>query len=298
MDMFKGLSAFPITPVNARGEIDGDALAGLLDRLVAARADAVGLLGSTGTYMYLSRDQRRRAVEIAVSTLGEKLPLIVGVGALRTDEAVGLAKDAARASANGLLLAPVSYTPLNDEEIRQHFTAVAEASDLPLCIYNNPATTHFSFSTDLLAKLAEHPNIKAVKMPLPSSGTISENLTSLRAALPADFSIGYSGDWGCCEALSVGADCWYSVIGGTLPELSKSMAQAAMAGDLETAEAIDARFSGLWNLFKTHGSLRVVYAIANLLNLTTAQPPRPIMPLTDEAMASLRKELSRLNLAR
>ena len=78
-----------------------------------------------------------------------------------------LARDAASEGADALLLAPVSYTPLTEEEVYQHFAAVAEATDLPLCVYNNPGTTHFTFSDALLERLAAVPNIKAVKMPLP-----------------------------------------------------------------------------------------------------------------------------------
>ena len=74
-----------------------------------------------------------------------------------------------------LLLAPVSYTPLRDAEVFQHYRAVAGASDLPLCIYNNPGTTHFNFSLELLQRLADIPTIKAVKMPLPV-GKIADDL--------------------------------------------------------------------------------------------------------------------------
>lgn len=124
MTPFQGLSTFPITPTDARGRVDSEALGRLLERLHAAGVDSVGLLGSTGGYMYLTRAERRRAITAAVSSVGGRTPLIVGVGALQTDEAENLARDAASKGADALLLAPVSYTPLTEEEVYQHFAGL------------------------------------------------------------------------------------------------------------------------------------------------------------------------------
>src|ERR1700761_5281567 len=124
MPLFSGLAAFPITPADADGRVDASALRGLVRRLADAGVDSAGLLGSTGTYAYLSRAERRRAVAIAAATLGGRVPLLVGVGALRTDEAVRRAQDARSAGADAGLLAPVSYTPLTEAEVEAHFEAV------------------------------------------------------------------------------------------------------------------------------------------------------------------------------
>lgn len=279
MALFNGLSAFPITPSDLHGRVDTDALCVLLERLKPGDVQSVGLLGSTGTYMFLSRSQRQRAIAAASECLGGKLPLIVGVGAMRTDEAQTLARDAARLGADGLLLAPVSYTPLSDEEVYQHFAAVAGASDLPLCIYNNPGTTHFSFSSELLARLSLILTIGAVKMPLPTERDLEADLAHLRGALSDDFEIGYSGDWGCAKAMLAGADCWFSVVGGILPEPTAKLAKAAIAGEAGEVEKLNAQLQPLWDLFKMFGSLRVVYAIADHLSLSDAQPPLPVLPL-------------------
>lgn len=153
-----GLSAFPITPQSPDGEVDAAGLARLVKRLVDARVHSVGLLGSTGTYAFLDREQRRRAVEVAADVIaqstadassagdvhaenedGRRRPLLlVGVGHLRTNCAIDIAKDALAAGADAGLLSPVSYNPLNDEEVFEHFRAIAEAvPELPLVIYNN-----------------------------------------------------------------------------------------------------------------------------------------------------------------
>lgn len=292
--MFQGLSAFPITPCDAHGTVDTTTLAKLVTRLRRADIGSIGLLGSTGIYAYLSRDQRCRAVQAAASEKGDT-PLIVGVGAMRTDHAVALAEDAAQAGADGLLMAPVSYTPLTQEEAYTHYAAVAAATDLPLCIYNNPSTTHFTFSLALLQSLAEVPSIAAVKMPLPASGTLADDLAQARAALPADCAIGYSGDWAMAEAMLAGADAFYSALAGTLPDPLCALTTAAMSGDREQSAAINARLEPLWSLVRRNGSLRVAYAIANQLGLSAAQPPRPILPLDDAGQAEVGRALAFLD---
>jgi 4-hydroxy-tetrahydrodipicolinate synthase len=295
MSIFAGMSAFPITPADPDGRVDTEALCRLLLRLKTANVDSIGLLGSTGTYAYLTRQERQRAIEAAAAYIGGTIPLIVGVGALRTDAAIALARDAQRSGANALLLAPVSYTPLTEEEAYQHYLAVSGATDLPLCIYSNPSTTHFTFSISLLERLAKLPNISAVKLPLPANGDFHADLTRLRAAIPEDFLIGYSGDWGCSQALLAGADAWYSVVGGLLPVPTLSLAAAATAGDTAKAQQIDSHFEPLWALFKELGSLRVVYAIANQLSLIAADPPRPILPLSAQHHVRVEAALNKLS---
>jgi len=294
MSLFHGLSAFPITPTDAAGIVDAAALTRLVQRIEAAKADSIGLLGSTGSYAFLARDQRRRAVETAMAAVGGKIPVIVGVGALRTDEAEALARDAKAAGADGLLLAPVSYTPLVEEEVYQHFAAVAEAGGLPLAIYNNPGTTKFTFSTALIARLAKVANIQAVKMPLPQTGDFKAEIASLRQATPSGFAIGYSGDWGAGPAILAGSDAWYSVVGGLLPAEALALTRAAQAGNAAEAQRIDQAFQPLWALFKEFGSFRVNYAIAEQLGLGSFAPPRPILPIGDEARVRLTAALKHL----
>jgi 4-hydroxy-tetrahydrodipicolinate synthase len=112
--------------------------------------------------------------------------------------------------------------------------------------------------------------------------------------LGEDFAIGYSGDWGCAEAVLQGGDSWYSVIAGLLPVPSLRLLRAAQAGDAAEVSRVEEYFQPLWALFKEFGSFRVVYAAANLLSLTHRQPPLPVMPLSvsdnqrvEEALAKL-----------
>jgi 4-hydroxy-tetrahydrodipicolinate synthase len=292
--LFSGLSAFPLTPTDAAGHLQADVLGRFLERIQAAGADSIGLLGSTGGYAYLTREARQRAVRVAVECVGGKIPIIVGVGALRTDEAETLARDAKAAGADGLLLAPMSYTPLTDEEVFQHFAAVAEAGGLPLCIYNNPSTTKFTFNDDLIARLAKLPNVAAVKMPLPGNGDFTGEMERLRAMTPENFAIGYSGDWGAADALLAGCDAWYSVVAGLLPAPALALTRAAQAGDHPEAARINDTFQPLWELFRAFGSFRVMYVMADLLALARIEPPHPILPLSQEARSRVEGALQTL----
>ncbi|MGO4569882.1 dihydrodipicolinate synthase family protein [Rhizobium sp. 2YAF20] len=288
-----GLSAFPITPTNEDGSIDLGALRELVLPLVEARVDSIGLLGSTGTYMYLSREERRRATEAAVAISGG-VPIIAGIGALRTDDSVRLAQDARAAGASAGLLAPVSYTPLTDEEVFEHFSTVARESGLPICIYDNPGTTHFTFSPELLGRLSRIEGIVAVKSPAPGAAEIRAHHFALKTVVRNGCSLGYSGDWDSAEGLIAGASSWYSVIGGLFPITCLAIVRAAQRNDAGEARRLNAHLEPIWSLFKEFSSLRVVYTIAELNRAIHAKPPRPILPLSPPARAKVETALAGL----
>jgi 4-hydroxy-tetrahydrodipicolinate synthase len=281
--LLKGLSAFPITPSDAEGRVDVAAVRKLASRLSDAEVDSIGLLGSTGIYAYLTRSERRRALEAALDEVGGQVPVLVGVGALRTDEAVRLAQDAKAAGAAAGLLAPVSYAPLTENEVFEHFATVAGESGLSLCIYDNPSTTHFRFSPALIGRLSRLPEIIAVKSPAPEPQAIPRHLAELRSVVPDGFSLGYSVDWNSVEALIAGGHAWYSVLAGLFPRISMALVQAVQNGDAAEARRLNERLDPLWSLFREFSSLRVIYASADLLGICRAEPPRPILPLAGDA---------------
>lgn len=292
--LYDGLSAFPPTPADANGVVDTTTLAVLIERLVEAKVDTICLLGSTGIYAYLDRAERVRAVAAAVEAVNDRLPLLVGAGALRTSWASELAVDAERAGASGLLLAPVSYSALTAREVAAHYRAVAGATGLPLCVYNNPSTTNFTFSEALIAELAAVPGIAAIKMPLTKDNDFAGELARLRAKTPETFSIGYSGDWGAAPSLLAGGNAFYSAVAGLLPTPMLRLTRAALDGDAEEAATIDAAFTPLWALCKAHGSLRIMYAIADRLSLMIGNPPLPVMRVEADVVADVEAALDRL----
>jgi 4-hydroxy-tetrahydrodipicolinate synthase len=296
-NLFQGLSAFPITPADASGKVDTEALKRLLSPLVTAQVDSIGLLGSTGTYPFLTRAERRRATDAALAETNGKVPVLVGVGALRTDDAVALAQDAKAAGATAGLLAPVSYTPLTDDEVFEHFSTVVSESRLPTVIYDNFGTTHFRFSPELVGRIAHIPGVVAVKSTAPQPDLVADHLKQLRDTVPPGFSVGYAGDWNSTAALIAGGDAWYCVAAGLFPKSCLAIVRAVQAGDAAEAMRLDAAMQPLWSLFKDYSSLRVMYAAADIMGLTDAKPPRPVLPLPDAAQDKVAKVLRELKLS-
>lgn len=294
--ILKGLCAFPLTSADAGGRVDVGALRDLLSPLVEAKVDSIGLLGSTGIYPFLVRAERRRAIEAAIELAGDRVPVLVGVGALRTDEAVQLASDARSAGAVAGLLAAVSYTPLTEDEVFEHFAAVARESGLPLCIYDNPGATHFTFTSTLIGRISRLPGVIALKTLAPDPQGVLAHHEALRGLVPPGFSVGYAGDWHAAEALLAGGHAWYSVAAGLFPQSCLAIVRAAQASDAAELRRLDAALNPLWSLFRRYTSLRVVYAAARHLGLCRAEPPRPIQPLPDLAQDEVAAVLRNLDL--
>lgn len=297
--MFSGLSAFPLTPMNET-RIDEAAFVGLIERLTTAGVDSIGALGSTGSYAYLTREERARVAKIAVEHAGNT-PVIVGIGALRTKDVLNLADDAQKAGASGLLLAPMSYQKLSDAEVFAHFKAVAEAISVPLCVYDNPGTTHFHFSDELHGQIAELPHIASIKIPgVPSAPEEAKaRVERLRALIPSHVSIGVSGDAFAATGLSAGCDVWYSVMGGLFPNTALELTRAAQSGNHAQAQQLSHRLQDLWAMFGRHnGSLRCIAAGAELLNLVdTPCLPLPLMSVQGEDRSRLATLIEQLHLS-
>ncbi|WP_425860839.1 dihydrodipicolinate synthase family protein [Arthrobacter sp. TWP1-1] len=279
--MFNGLSAFPLTPMNG-DSVDLNAMASLVARAAEAGVDSLGVLGSTGNYAYLSRDERRAVLETSV-TAAAGVPVLAGVGAVRTRDVLALAGDAHDAGASALLLAPVSYQRLTEAEAIGLYEDVAAESALPIVVYDNPGTTGFTFTDNLHARIARIPGIASIKIPQPPPGSVATRLGMLRSGLPQGTTVGISGDWVAAEALLAGCELWYSVIAGVLPRQAKTIVEHAAAGRADQAREASAKLEPLWSLFRTYGSLRVTAALAEDLGLVSSAPlPRPLRGLDSE----------------
>lgn len=295
--MFTGLSAFPLTPFD-QGQVDLAAYGRLIDRLVAADVDSIGALGSTGSYAYLDRSERRAVAAATVEHSGSA-PVIVGIGALRTSQVRALAADAQEVGADAVLLAPVSYQALTEDDVAGLYEDVTAELSVPLVLYDNPGTTHFTFSLDLYAHIAQLPHVQAIKIP-PISGSVAEvreRVQSIRAVIPEQVHLGISGDGAGATGLLAGCDAWFSVLGGTLPGATATIARLAAAGD-DAALAESERLAPLWNLFAEHGSLRVTATIAEHIGLVAAPClPRPLRGLAGEDRKGVIEVFEALGLA-
>lgn len=297
--MFTGLSAFPLTPLTDDA-VDERAFARLVERLADAGVDSITALGSTGSYAYLSRDERARVARLAVEHAGGT-PVFVGVGALRTSQVLAHVADAEQVGAAGILLAPVTYQPLTADDVFALFRTVAERCALPVIVYDNPATTHFTFTIDLYRRIAELPGIASIKIPgVPSDPERARaRVEEIRRAVPAHVTIGVSGDATAAAGLNAGCEAWYSVIGGTLPGPALRITRAALAGRTADAVAESERLAPLWALFaELGGSLRVVAAIAEQLGLVLPRClPLPIQGLDERQRTAVARVVDELRLA-
>ncbi|MCS3429948.1 dihydrodipicolinate synthase family protein [Klebsiella sp. BIGb0407] len=296
--MFTGLSAFPLTPITASG-IDEQGFIKILARLTEACVDSIGILGSTGCYAYLSRDQRNRIATLA-KHYARDIPMMVCVGAVSTEAILHLADDAQTAGANALLLPAISYQALRDEEVFALFETVTRHASVPVCIYDNPATTHFTFTNELHGLLSSLGGVRSIKIPgVPDSlAAATDRVDALRRNLRPGVTIGISGD--ACAGLGLNAGCevWYSVCGGLFPETAKQITEAAAAHNHARVTALSSRLEPLWALFRKHGgSIRVIAAAAGVLGLTdTDCLPRPLLPLTPGDIAEIARVITVLEL--
>ncbi len=239
--------------------------------------------------MYLNQAQRARAVDAAVEASDGK-PILAGVGDLRTNHVLEHASHADAAGVHALLLAPVSYLPLSDRDFSGLVNALASQSSLPICLYNNPGTTHFTISPELVVSLATLPTVRAVKNPATATPLARSELESLRADLPGDFILGYSGDANIANVLAAGADAWYSVIAGTLPELALQI--WAARDEPDKLKRIHTQCQPLWDCFNTWGGIRVVPEICRIIGLGNWNLALPLQPLDVDAVKKIEKVLT------
>lgn len=293
---FTGLSAFPLTPLHDDA-VDESAFAGIVSRLASSGVDSITALGSTGCAAYLTSAERERVGRLAVDHAGS-VPVILGVSALRTSQVLARVDAAAQAGAAGVLLAPMSYQPLTEREVLELYRTVTQHTDLPVVVYDNPGTTHFTFSLELYEQIAQLPGIASLKIPPMAPETARERVAAVRAVLPEHVTLGISGDACAASALLAGCDAWYSVIAGTCPKPALEIVRAAVGPQPQDALAASERLAPLWERFAESGSLRVVAAIAEHLGLAMQDClPQPLLGLGPDQRDRAAQVVQRLGLA-
>ncbi|MFW8590708.1 dihydrodipicolinate synthase family protein [Glaciecola sp. 2405UD65-10] len=296
--MFSGLSAFPLTPFKDE-KIDYSAFESLLSNLVDAKVDSICPLGSTGLYPYLSVKEKESLTTMAVQ-MALNIPVMVGIGALRTSDVLRNLEVVQKAGVDAVLLAPTSYHPLKEAEVFALYEKVSANLSIPLCIYDNPGTTQFSFSDDLYVQLAQLNKIEAIKMPGKrfECTDARDATTALRASLPANFALGVSGDKFGVRGMQAGCDMWLSVLGGLFPNTVKQLIYLAKQQNTNEANNASEKLSPIWDLFVQHkGGMRVMAGAAHLLGYTEAQClPQPLQALDKDEMLALKIVLQELNM--
>jgi 4-hydroxy-tetrahydrodipicolinate synthase len=163
MTDFRGVFPYLVSPVDADGKISSAVLAKLCDDLIAAGVHGLTPLGSTGEFAYLDREQRTAVVRTTVEAARRRVPVVAGVASTSTADAVAQAKSYQQLGADGILAILEAYFPLGDAQVESYFRAIADAVDIPVVMYTNPQFQRSDLSLDVIARLAAHPRIIAIK---------------------------------------------------------------------------------------------------------------------------------------
>lgn len=232
MSRFQGLFPAITTPFDANGAIDHDFLAEHARWLVARGADGIVPLGSLGEGATLTAEEKRAVLATLVGALGESAPVVPGIAALSTAEAVALAQDAKALGCRGLMVLPPYVYSTDWREMKAHVATVIAATDLPVILYNNPIAYKTDFLPEHVAELAaEFPNLAAVKE---SSGDV-RRVTALQALLGDRLDLMVGLDDAIVEGIAAGATGWIAGLVNALPDESVALFRLARAG--RTAEA-------------------------------------------------------------
>src|SRR6476620_5862297 len=158
-----GVFPYLVSPIDAAGRIKTDVLGKLCDDLIKAGVHGLTPLGSTGEFAYLSSEQRAAVVQTTIKAAQKRVPVIAGVAATATADAVAQAKNYQQLGADGILAILESYFPLKDAQVEAYFRAIADAVDVQVVLYTNPQFQRSDLSLDVIARLAAHPRIRYIK---------------------------------------------------------------------------------------------------------------------------------------
>jgi 4-hydroxy-tetrahydrodipicolinate synthase len=243
MALFGHVVTAMVTPFTAGGEVDYAKAATLARRLVENGNDGLVIAGTTGESPTLSDEEKIRLFRAVKDAVGDRGKVVAGTGTYDTAHSIHLSKEAHRAGADGLLLVNPYYNRPSQDGLYAHFRAVAESTPLPVMLYNIPGRTGVNCAPETIARLAEIPNIVAVKEAAGSLDQVSE----IRVKTPDHFLI-YSGDDSLTlPKLAVGATGVVSVAGNIAARPIQEMIQAFFAGRVAEALRLHRR---LWPLFK------------------------------------------------
>src|SRR4030081_1967995 len=163
MPDFHGVFPYVVSPVDADGSVRTDVLGRLCDDLIKSGVHGLTPLGSTGEFAYLNNAQRMAVVRTTIEAAKGRVPVVAGVASTATVDAVAQAKSYQGLGADGILAILEAYFPLGDAQVESYFRAIADAVDIPVVIYTNPQFQRSDLTLDVIARLAQHPRIVAIK---------------------------------------------------------------------------------------------------------------------------------------
>src|SRR3954471_14188758 len=293
---FTGLGTALVTPFTKSGEMDEKAVRRLGRRQIDNGTHFLVPAGTTGENPTLDVSERIRMVEILVDEAKGQVPVLAGCGGYNTKEVVHLAKAMQKAGADGLLSVTPYYNKPTQEGLVAHFKAIAEATPLPIVLYNIAGRTGVNIETPTVARLAQVPNIIGIKE---ASGSLSQMCDVLRS-VPSDFLVVSGDDALTLPLMAVGGRGVISVVSNQIPKEMSQMVEAAELNDFAAARAIHSRIINLMQInFIESNPAPVKYAMAamGLLEETFRLPMVSPRPESKARIDAVLKELGLLKAA-
>lgn len=276
-----------ITPMTPAGEVDYDGAATLATHLVDESGnDGLVVSGTTGEAPTTTDAEKERLLRAVLSAVGDRATVVAGAGVNDTAHTVELARAAERAGAHGLLVVTPYYNKPPQSGVEKHFTTVADATELPILMYDIPGRAGIPLATDTLMRLAEHPRIRGVKDAKGDIGAASWVMTHTDLAY-------YSGeDMYNLPLLSVGGVGFVSVVGHVAGRELREMLDAYTGGDVRRALQIHQRLLPIYiGMFRTQGSI-LAKAALSLFGLPAGPMRLPLVDASPQQLEQLREDLA------
>ncbi|WP_342622547.1 dihydrodipicolinate synthase family protein [Pseudomonas alkylphenolica] len=289
---FHGIIGYTITPFSSDGQhLDLLALGQSIDRLIAGGVHAIAPLGSTGEGAYLSDREWDQATEFSLAHIAGRVPTIVSVSDLTTAGAIRRARFAQAHGADAVMVLPTAYWKLSEAEIFEHYRAIGVSIDVPIMLYNNPATSGTDMSVELILRIVRE--VENVTMVKESTGDI-QRMHKLQ--LLGEGKVPFYN--GCnplaLEAFIAGASGWCTAAANLIPELNQALYKAIVCNDLKTAKAVFYRQLPLLDFILKAGLPATVKAGLAMRGLPVGEPRRPVFALNQAGQDHLRALLNDL----
>ncbi len=287
--MLKGSLVALITPMNQDGSINYEQLHDLIDWHIENGTDGIVAVGTTGESATLPVEEHLAVIEATVKHVNKRVPVIAGTGANNTVEAIALSKAAEQAGADYTLSVVPYYNKPSQEGIYQHFKAIAEATSIPMVIYNVPGRTVVSMSNDTILRLAEIPNIVGVKE---ASGNIGKNIELINS-VPEGFVVLSGDDPTGLPFMLCGGHGVVTVAANVAPKLFADMCRAALEGDIATARRLNEQLTPIYNTMFCEPSPAAPKWGLSLLGKCEPHVRLPLVALTEAGQAKVRAALEK-----
>lgn len=294
MKKFRGTFVVVTTPFGAFDTLDDEGLRGNIDWYIEEGIHGIVCTGSTGEFDCLSDDEREEVVKIVVDQVNHRVPVLAGSAGRSTSETVRWSKYAEDIGADGVMIAPPYYCLPSDDELFEHYKIVAEATDIPIMIYNNPFTTGVDMKPDLVAKCAEIENISYTKE---SSGDV-KRVHRIIQLTGEKMTVFCGWDDLALESIVVGAQGWIAAVANIVPSMAKDLFElVADEGDLLRGRQLYYRILPLCSFLEEGKFVQKTKAAQNMIGKTTGGlPRRPRLPITKEEEEKLKKIISDLGI--